>query len=361
MLEIKEQWNKLVHSKSQNPYCLYGFIEQFFASAIKSDEKPLIIVGFCGEKIVGIAPLAICSRMGIFRVAGFLTGRDFDPDFIVEEEYRDVFLHKIVDFIFKEAGCNLIDFSMPSETESLKVLKRTSTELGTYYLPTPAEGHSVLPVEGTWSEFEKRRGKNFRKFFKSIGRKMELLGPWKILSSTGNNSPVAVYKDILEIEQSSWKQNYRAQKGLENDEGLLALLTGAANTSREPGFSWQVDFLEIEGKKIAYLFWFEYKGTVFLCKTSFNNEYRKLSPGVYINNVVVREAFSSTSAKQIDFMTNLQFHFRWNPKIVSRTRIIISKSPIPVAILKASQSWYVLPIRRKIGRITNRILSFSFL
>ncbi len=355
LLNIKEQCNELVYSQCENPYFLNSFLEQFFELAIKKGAKPLFIVYFAGQKVVGFAPLVIRSWK-IFRIASFLTERELDPDFVVQEEYREDFLRKTVDFLFKKVGCNLINFSLPSETKSLPVLKRISKPLGTYFLTRPVEGHAVLPVEETWTEFEKRRGRKFQKFFSSIERKMAILGSWKVVFVTGQDSQAEILEDILEIEKASWKQSYREHRGLETDKGLLGILTAASNTSFEPGFSWQVAFLEIGGKKSAYTFWFAYKGTGFFCKTSFDNDFRKYYPGVYINNALIREIFINSAIKQIDFMTSLPFHARWTPKIVPRTRIIISNSPIPIVIAKTLQNRYILPVRSNIGRATYRIL-----
>jgi hypothetical protein len=355
LLSIKEQLNELVYSQCENPYFLYSFVEQFFELAIKKGVKPFFLVYFAGQKVVGFAPLVIRSWK-IFRIASFLTDRELDPDFVVQEEYREDFLRKTVDFLFKKVRCNLINFSLPSETKSLPVLKMISKPLGTYFLTRPVEGHAVLPVEETWTEFEKRRGRKFQKFFSSIERKMALLGMWKVVFVTKQDSQAEILEDILEIEKASWKQSYREHRGLETDKGLLGILTAASNTSFEPGFSWQVAFLEIGGKKIAYNFWFAYKGTGFFCKTSFDNDFRKYYPGVYINNAVIREIFINSAIKQIDFMTSLPFHARWTPKIVPRTRIIISNSPIPIVIAKTLQNRYILPVRSNIGKAIYRIL-----
>lgn len=357
---IKEQLNDFIIRNSENPYYLYSFIEQFYGSAIKLKEEPLILIGFDNGKIIGIAPLSICQGK-TFRIAKFLTGRDFDSDFVVEEKYRNQFIRLIVNFLFNNTGCNFIDFTMPTKTANEAVLKKVNTELGNYHITFPSEGHAVLSIRGTWPQYEKSRGRHFRKSFRSIERKMSLLGEWKVIYKTGKNNLDEISRYILEIEKSSWKQNYRNEKGLMKDEGLFEILTATSNTPLDQGFSWNIAFLEIAGKKIAYSFWYEYKGTAFFSKTSFNDGYKKLYPGVFLNNEVIKDVFARGNVKRIDFMTNLPFHARWNPTVEPRTRIIFSKSRIPIIILKSLENSYILPVRHKIGRITNSILTFSLL
>ncbi len=353
ILSIKE-WNELA-SKSENPYYLRGFIEQFFKSAIKLKQKPLCLIYFSEQKAVGIAPIAISHWRGVFRIASFLTGSDLDPDFVVEEKYREQFIHETIDFLFRKMGCTSIDFSMPSKTRSLQILKKTSKP----HIVRATTGHSVLFFEETWAEFEKRRGRNFKKFFRNIERRLTLSGNWTIEFASNKYAPAEIKEYFLEIEKESWKQNYRAERGIERDEGLLELFTAATNTQlTEAGFKWEVAFLEVNGKKIAYSFYYQYKGTVFLCKTSFDDNYKKCYPGVYINNAVIREVFNNAAIKRIDFMTDLPFHYRWAPKKTARSRITMSNSPIPIATAKALQNPHLLHILGKIAKATNRTLPY---
>lgn len=351
ILNITE-WNTLA-SKSQTPYYFKSFIEQFINSAIKSKQKPMLIVYYSEHKTVGIAPVAISSEKGLLRTASFLTGPDFDPDFVVEEKYREQFIHETIDFLFKKIGCTLIDFVMPSETKNLAVLEGMSKfGRGPYHLIRPSSFHSVVCVEGTWAEFERRRGRNYRKIFRSIEKRMSLNGGWRIEFVSNQYSITEVEQYLLEIEKESWKQTYRLQRGIEKDDGLIELFTAATGTQlTTTGFQWEVAFLEVNGKKIAYSFWFEYKDTAFICKTSFDDRYKKYYPGMYINNAVIREVFKNPAIKQIDLMTDLPFHDRWAPKKVPRTRILISKSPIPIAIAKTTQNQYVMQIRRRISKV----------
>jgi hypothetical protein len=356
----KKEWHELA-AKSQNPYYLSGFIEQFSNLATKSGGKPLFLIYYSGQKAVGIAPILISSSTGLFRmrVASFLIGSEFDPDFIIEDEKREDYLKKTVDFLFEKIGCTLIDISLPSKTKSLQILKQTGKSfIRPYNVVRPIAGHSVLPNEGTWTEFEKRRGKHFRKTFQSIERKLALSGNWKVVFASRKNSPDEIYKDILEIEKLSWKQTLRNQQGLEKDDSLTGLLTAAFKTQLENGFRWEVAFLEISGKKIAYSFWYEYKETAFVCKTSFDNNYKNFYPGVYINNAVFREIFNNSEIKQIDLMTDLPFHRRWAPKKIPRSRIMITNKLIPAIMAKTLQNQHLLRIFTKISKTATRALQY---
>jgi len=355
MLRVKGQWNELIHDQSENPFLLTGFVEQFLKSSIDEPRKNLLLICLAGQKIVGVAPpITIIPWRGIFKVANFLFDDYFDTDFVVQEEYREDFLYQAVDFLFRKAGCNLINISLPSGTKNLRILRNVTKELGAYALTRLGADHTVLPVEKPWIEFEKDRGRNFRRFFRKIERKMGLAGTWRILISTKEDYESEILKDILEIEESSWKQGYRNQRGLENDESLLRLWKGAFSSSLEKGFNWQVAFLELNGKKIAYSFWVEYKDAAFICKTSFDQRYRQYYPGIYVNNVAVRTLFDTQLTKQIDFMTDLPFHERWTAESRPRFRLTISKSPVPIMIANLLGSQVFRSIRSSVNAINAR-------
>ena len=326
MLNIREQLNVLVHSQCENPYLLFSFVEQYFQSKVREGEKPFFLVYFVGKRIVGIAPFAVRSWKRLFRVASFLMSHEFDLDFVVQEEYREDFLYKTVNFLFREVGCNLIDISLPSKTQNLQALRRTSKSLGISLLKRPIPGHSVIFVDGSWTEFEKEMGRNFRKFFRRLERRMKNLGKWKVVLATKGDSEAKIFQDISDIEKLSWKEAYRAKMGVERDWLLLDLWKSAINSDCEAEFRWQIAFLEINGRKIAYSFWFEYKNKGIICKTSFDNNYRKHYPGIYVNNAVICEMFKNPAIKQIDLMTDLPFHYRWKPLLIPRFKLTMSKS-----------------------------------
>lgn len=352
--DIREQLNELVYRQYENPYLLFSFIEQFFQSKVRQGRKPFFLAYFIGKRIVGLAPLTIWSWKRTFRVASFMLSPSCDLDFVVQEEHREDFLFKAVNFLFGEAGCNLVYISLSSKTQNLRALRRTGKSLGINLLKRSIAGHSIISAEGSWTEFERKMGRNFRKFFRRNERRMGSLGKWKVLLTTKDNSKTEIFEDILSIEKASWKQDHRAQIGLERDELLIYLFKSAINTNCEAEFRWQVAFLEINGRKVAYSFWLEYKKKGIICKTSFDSDYRKYYPGIYINNAVVRELFENPAIKQIDLMTDLPFHYRWKPLLIPRFQLTMSKSLFVLVLYTMfnNRYWHSGIINKLISRVS---------
>ena len=94
----------------------------------------------------------------------------------------------------------------------------------------------------------------------------------------------------------------------------------------EPVFESEVWFLEVNNLPIAYQIVLIYKGTAFFVKTSFNEKFRKFSPGKFLIDFVLQEFFRKANVNKIDFITNLAFVSAWKPLLEPRKKFIIGKS-----------------------------------
>ena len=119
-----------------------------------------------------------------------------------------------------------------------------------------------------------------------------------------------------------------------------------------PDFKRSVWFLELNGQAIAYSLVIQYKGTAYMAKTSYNNQYRHFYPGIYINNVAIRDLFNSGRISMIDFMTNLPFMKTWTHRRLLRVRFLLWKGFLPNLLELTIQQ---PQIRRVMWRLIPRV------
>ena len=98
----------------------------------------------------------------------------------------------------------------------------------------------------------------------------------------------------------------------------------------------KVWFLEVNGVAIAYQIVLFYKDTAVFVKTSFNQDFNKLSPGKFLINSVIREVFEKGTVTKIDFVTNLPFARVWKPFFEGRTNVIIGKTPLLFQVIQGA-------------------------
>jgi hypothetical protein len=113
------------------------------------------------------------------------------------------------------------------------------------------------------------------------------------------------------------------------DQNLSLFWRGLLSTAgTQSGFEWDVWFLDFNDRPIAYVLVMKYKETAFIAKTSFDERYKKLYPGIYIVNVAIRDIFHQGQVRTVDFLTNLPFETRWKPFCVRRIELLMCRKEI---------------------------------
>jgi hypothetical protein len=325
--EFQERLDAFIIEKSTNPFILSAFIKQKMESNLPKGSIPLILILTIQKKIVGVAPLLISKKLGI-RLANFLFDFYFSPDFLFDPAYRELCMQNCVSFIFDHLGCRFADLHLPVESQNLKILEQIckSNQISIFKENHEYLNHSIIPIVGTWDDFQKSRGTNFRHHFRSIEKKLSVAGSWQITVFEGNDNEKEVLQRIMEIENTSWKQNYRLQENIEEDEDLFALWdVSGLGVRTYPDFKRSIWFLELNNHYIAYSLVIQYKKIAYVAKTSYDNQYRKLYPSIYTINKIVSGLFSRREVTLIDFMTNLSFMTRWTSKHLFRVRLSLTK------------------------------------
>jgi hypothetical protein len=331
--QIEGIWNTLINGYSKNPFLLSGFIKQFMKFNHSMEWTPLVLVISVDNKIVGLSPLKMKRKFGV-RFVKFLPSAWFSPDFISNEQYREICLAYTLNFLFKTLRCQFVDVALPFDSHNLQIIKQKCKTNKIHFYTKQEMGHRILPVRSTWTEFEAFRGGNFRRKFKRIKRSLDHLGTWRILCTENGKEKFDVIKKIFDIEKMSWKEEWRARTG-KKDIDLLTILAGLQSMVEiEPCFRWDVWFLELNNQALAYSLFIVYKGISYCVKTSYDKRYEKLSLGIYVINAAIREFFNEHQIRKIDFLTDLPFMETWTSLRLPRVRIMMSRNSVLPSIIK---------------------------
>jgi hypothetical protein len=331
--KIESAWNALVNKCSNNPFLLSGFIKQFMEFNSSRGWTPLVLVISANSQIVGISPLKTKKKFGV-RFVKFLPSTWLSPDFISDDQHREICLAHTLDFLFKTLRCQFVDLALSSDSHNLRIIKQTCETNKIHFYIKPEMGHRILPVRGTWAEFEAFRGRYFRRKFNRAKRNLDRLGPWRITRTENGKEEFGVIKKIFEIEKMSWKEEWRVHTG-KKDIDLLMILGASQHTAEiEPSFKWDVWFLELNNQALAYNLIIQYKEIAYCVKTSYGKRYEKLSPGIYVINTAIREFFNERQIRKIDFLTDLPFMETWTSLRLPRVRILMSRNSVLLSIIK---------------------------
>jgi CelD/BcsL family acetyltransferase involved in cellulose biosynthesis len=318
---------------STNPFLLYSFIEYLMRKTSK-DSIPAILVIKNGEKIIGLAPLVLKQHFG-FRGVTSLVKPTGSPDLIVEKEYQEKVMKHLLFVLLKKMRCTSIILNLPAESPNLKALELEcrSNKIAFYTSIDQNMNHCVLPVQGSWPDFLNSISGKYKRKFKMTQRRLSEVGEWKsvfIETSDDDQSANDALSKIHAVEKMSWKEDWRLQAG----HGMDQDLEGIWKTSRllvkaNPDFKLMIWFLELSDRPVAYSLVIQYKGTAWIVKTSFADEYRCLSLGIYVVNAAIQDLFSKGTVQKIDFMTDLPFMKTWHPLSMPRVKFKIVTGNLP--------------------------------
>lgn len=186
---LEAVWNRLIRDCSQNPFFFTGFVKQFIEFRRLKGWCPLVLLLTVDGRGVGIAPLMMRTKYGI-RFAKFLMEAYYSPDFIVEDQYRELCFRRIIEFIFETLHCEFMNLTFPGESPNLQVLREICRTDGISFRVqsrgvTPGAAHCVLPIKDTWEKFRASKGKNFRSCIRKTERRLDEAGSWRIIRVDG--------------------------------------------------------------------------------------------------------------------------------------------------------------------------------
>jgi hypothetical protein len=323
--------DSFVSRVTNSPWALSLFLQNKMESTLRVGLIPVTMVLIKEKKIVGIAAIKL-RKFGLFRYANSLFDYWFSPDILLDKKYSEVGVQTFLNFIFKKLNCQFAELILPRESNNLRIIQEFSNS-GKLALEIESDEylhHATIPVTGSWEAFEKNQGTDWRHNFKASRRKLDKLGTYHVSLFEENPIKPETVMKITEIEQASWKDNWRREREMSEDHQLFDIIA-LSNKASElyPDFKSSIRFLELNGRAIAYTFVVKHKGIGFIVKSTFNNFYRKAYPGMFLINESIGDLHKSGDTTLIDFMTNLPATKKWHATPIPRVRLMLWNGFLP--------------------------------
>ena len=326
---LETELSSFLDQYNDNPFLTLPFLRKSFESLPKTSVAYFIIARLNG-KISGFAPLVLEKKF-MFKTLTFILKCELSPDFIISDDFREVFFKSLFK-CFKTLKINSIKLDLPNESPNFIHIQKTSKDNHLYFSKltnVDSQNHAIIHAQPQPREqFEKTMTSRFRKKFRKFEKDLQEAGQYRVYSYDPNKHSQTqdeIYANIIEIEELSWKHEWRSQHRLNLDEDLIWLWDSCICEETNPQFRWFVHFLELNNQNIAYAFTVHYKGTAYIAKTSFANRYGSLHPGFFILNFAVKYALETENIQTVDFMTNLDFFKLWRPTCHKRFTVEVNR------------------------------------
>jgi hypothetical protein len=312
-----------------SPFTSYGFIQESIDKSRNHRWTPLILlVTGENEEFMGLFFFKTKKILNL-RICQFLLEPYFSPDFILDPDYRNICIEKVMEYLITTVNCQMVSLSFLENTPNISIVQRYCDNHRLLHFMVLGNGTNIHHVKGNWSEFEQSLSRNRKHKFRKIERGFNELGEWRIISrvNTWDENDLEI---INEIESNSWKQHHRKTNKKNYDEDLWMICRFLQDQSQgTPQISWKFNILELNKTNIAYNLIILYKKTAYMMKTSYDERYTDYSPGIFLTHRSMHDLYSVKGLETIDFLTDMPFMGAWKPERIARKTLFIVKGRLP--------------------------------
>jgi CelD/BcsL family acetyltransferase involved in cellulose biosynthesis len=278
-------------------------------------ERPLVILLVReGTRLVGVLPLLQERRGFLWRrrcLVGAVNNQSPRAGLLCEGETGLVF-RALLDHLR----------SARRRLRLLLPLHETGSQLSAV-LPEAARGFGLLTrlsrrspllrIEGDWDAYLETRSTHVRREWRRKRRRLEERGSLKHRVVTDPRDIAPAMADVLEIERHSWKEDegtsFTAETALERFYLDLACRCAERGWLR-------LHLLHLDGKPVAHAFAVLYRSEMLAIKTSYDQRFSELSPGVTLMLTLIERACAE-GATAVDF---LGAESRWKAEMANDIR-----------------------------------------
>lgn len=293
--ELHGQWNALVQSM-ERPEVFYT-IEWALAmqTAYGSSLKPLLLLGYEGDDLVGVASLATDP---IRKSLGFLAATTADYcDFLSLPEKRTEFVDATFSELQRINSASIAFANLPSDSQTSKALLNGSRSTKCHIFIRPAYACAQVDL-GTGALRQALKDsltgkKKLRRFF----RQMERQGPvtfvhlksWKQIQDA---LPAFVQAHVSRFEATGRTSSLSTRERRLFLEELARRFDGSGAVT--------LSMLKIADRPVAWNYGFQFHGSWFWYQPTFDSSQEENSPGYCLLSQIVIDACDSDGMHLVD-------------------------------------------------------------
>lgn len=305
--ELESDWNLLLdEAVTHVPFLRYEYLESWWQTRGGGEwpaDARLVIVSARDEngKLAGVAPLFLAQRNGVptLLVLGTIEVSDY-LDLIVRPQDLGAFVEGLLPFLLelRGQGCDWQVFDVDNLIDSsptIPALQAAAGRLGWNAAVEPLLHSPYIPLPGDWDAYLSGIDKKQRHEVRRKMRRLETAEiPWKwyIVQDLDNiDREVEIFMDLM--AQDPDKARFLTPPMREHMKltAHCAMQAGCLNLS----------FLEIDGKKAAAYFAFDYLNRLWLYNSGLDRSFNEYSPGWVLLGHLLKWA-NEHDVSEFDFM-----------------------------------------------------------
>ena len=312
-----------------------------WAAAFADGLAPAILVGFDGSEPVGLAPFFAGAGRTIQFPVNFLSHRG---EILVREGRGAAFGAAALAHLRKQ-GLTAALHSVPRDSSTYAALR--GSHRGAGYLTHEISGRvsPYVDIETSWDEYLASRPSRVTHEWRRKIRKAEREAHIAFRALAADTDLDALVSDFAAVDARSWREGEGTSIGGRGVEGFYRDLTRAL----AEGGLLRAFWLEVDARVVAFVYGAVFGGTYFALKTSFDEEFSKLSPGVVLFHEAIQWAFSA-GLTRFDFVGETA---RWKEEWATGRRehaAVMLYPTRPAGLAAYARDAWLKPLARRMGK-----------
>jgi len=310
--EMRELCLRLAKESSKDVGWTYEWISPLWESHFGKEDKltllmrdannePLALLPFfeTTEHIKGLKVKIIKPITELYSTCGGL---------LISRNEEDV-LSALLSYFKKEHQWDILQVCVEANTKLESAIKKVIKSHKYKMECTHYESSPFLSIGGEIDNFLASKSRNFRSNLKRKEKKIIKAGDLQLKVCTEPSDVEQSLKEIFEIEDKSWKvAEGTAITSVQRRQDFYSML---AERTAKAGWL-RIYILSLDNKPIAYDFSLLFENRYFMLKTSYDEAFGKLSPGVVLRWYVVEDLFKIGCAEHNFLWGKEPYKMQWS-------------------------------------------------
>jgi len=314
-LQLADQWNGMVAEKfDDHPFFSHFWFANYYQSFFPG-QSLYVLTAHNEGKMVGALPMIICRRCraGLpLKKARLLAGEHSYVNQILVKSGDGKIVGLFFDSLLQE-GVDLIYLAdIPGELPAPFGIGDFCRSHRLLLERKSVKASPFIRVGGSFEEYRKSLSKNFWKQLTNRLNRINRAGGFEIRSFTRPTDYEFLLKDMQSISADSWQSQNNT--GLYSTDNSSTFYRNLIQHSLENSYG-EVHILYITGKPAAFEFHICHGSTEYCLKSEFAQRFARFSPGVVLDQELVKRAFS-TDIEVYDLLGfESEYKARWTKEV----------------------------------------------
>ncbi len=291
--ELVEAWDRLSGAVECGGLFATRLWVETWSAHFGAELSVTAVVGHTDQGPVGVAPLFTTPGRELVLPVNFLSPRG---QFVTGRGYADEFTRALLRH-FRGQGAGLHLRGLLAGSPTLTGLESEARGAGYLLHARPGRESPFIRIEGSWEDYVAGRTRKVTHEWERKMRKLERAGDVRVVRFERGTDTAALTDQFIAVEGRSWKESAGTSIAARGVGAFYQELSAALAAADSLVPFW----LELDGRVIAFLYGAVHNGTYYAMKTSYDEKFSGLSPGVRLFHEAVRHTFGAGLAR-FDFL-----------------------------------------------------------